>query len=122
MQSVKKDYIGRVLAARPGLTDPARPALVGLKPIEPGVRILSGAHLLTLNSAATLVNDQGFISSDVYSPTLQHWIALGFLRGGASRLGEQIRAFDPLRGSDVPVVVTSPVFYDADGVRLRATD
>jgi sarcosine oxidase subunit alpha len=122
MQSVKKDYIGRVLAARPGLTDPARPALVGLKPIEPGVRILSGAHLLTLNSAATLENDQGFISSAVYSPTLQHWIALGFLRGGASRLGEQIRAFDPLRGLDAPVLVTSPIFYDPDGVRLRAAD
>jgi sarcosine oxidase subunit alpha len=86
------------------------------------MRIQSGAHLLSMNLPAVLENDEGFISSANYSPTLQHWIALGFLRGGVARLGEQIRAFDPLRGSDVPVVVTSPVFYDADGVRLRATD
>jgi sarcosine oxidase subunit alpha len=122
MQSGKKDYIGRVLAARPGLIDPARPALVGLKPTDPDVRIHPGAHLLTLKSAATLENDQGFISSVAYSPTMLQWIALGFLRGGASRLGEQIRAFDPLRGLDVPVLVTSPTFYDPDGVRLRAAD
>jgi sarcosine oxidase subunit alpha len=122
MQSGKKDYVGRVLAARPGLIDPTRPTLVGLKPLEPHVRIQSGAHLLSLNSPAILENDEGFISSANYSPTLQHWIALGFLRGGASRLGERVRAFDPLRGSDVPVLVTSPVFYDPDGVRLRATD
>ena len=122
MQSGKKDYIGRVLATRPGLIDPARPALVGLKPVDPSVRIHSGAHLLTLHSAATLENDQGFVSSAVYSPTLQHWIGLGFLSSGGSRLGEQIRAFDPLRGLDVPVLVTSPIFYDPDGVRLRAAD
>jgi sarcosine oxidase subunit alpha len=122
MQSGKKDYIGRVLATRPGLIDPGRPTLVGLKPAESQVRIHPGAHLLTLNSAPTLENDQGFISSVAYSPTLQHWIALGFLRGGLSRVGEQIRAFDPLRGSDVPVLVTSPTFYDPDGGRLRATD
>ncbi len=122
MQSMRKDYIGRVLAARPGLTDPARPTLVGLKPAEPDARIHSGAHLLTLNSPPTLENDQGFVSSAVYSPTLRHWIALGFLRGGLSRLGERIHAFDPLRGLDVPVLVTSPTFYDPDGVRLRAAD
>ncbi len=122
MQSSSKDYIGRVLAARPGLTDPERPTLVGLKPIEPDARIHSGAHLLTVNSAATLEHDQGFVSSAVYSPTLRHWIALGFLRGGLSRLGERIRAFDPLRGLDVPVLVTAPVFFDPEGARLRAAD
>jgi len=122
MQSGKKDYIGRVLKCRPGLTDPCRPVLVGLKPADPSVRIHAGAHLLNVNAPPTLENDQGFISSAVYSPTLQHWIALGFLRGGASRLGEQIRAYDPLRGSDVEVFVTSPIFYDPNGVRLRAAD
>jgi methylglutamate dehydrogenase subunit C len=122
MQSHKKDYIGRVLAARPGLVDPERPILVGLEPIESQVRIHSGAHLLTVGSAATLENDQGFISSVAYSPTLRRWIALGFLRGGAARLGERIRAFDPLRGGDVPVLVKSPTFYDPEGIRLRAAD
>ena len=29
--STKKDFIGRAMAARPALTDPARPRLVGLQ-------------------------------------------------------------------------------------------
>ncbi len=32
MLSAKKDFIGRFMAARPALTDPARPRLVGLRP------------------------------------------------------------------------------------------
>jgi methylglutamate dehydrogenase subunit C len=118
MSSTKKDYIGRVLGARPGLTDASRCALVGLKP-EGAVRISSGAHLLTKGSAATLEEDQGFVSSVAYSPMLKSWIGLGFLRGGMSRSGEEIRVYDPLRGADALAIVASPVFYDPDGSRLR---
>ena len=39
MMSKKKDFIGRVLAGRPGLTDPNRPALVGIKPVDPTARL-----------------------------------------------------------------------------------
>ena len=35
MMSTKKDFIGRVLAGRPALVDPERPALVGFKPVDP---------------------------------------------------------------------------------------
>src|SRR5205085_1503907 len=34
MMSTKKDYIGRIMAARPGLIAPDRPALIGLKPVD----------------------------------------------------------------------------------------
>jgi sarcosine oxidase subunit alpha len=122
MQSPKKDFIGRVLAGRPGLIDPARPTLVGLKPVDPQMRIQAGAHLLTRGSQATLQNSQGFISSVAYSPTLESWIALGFLSGGASRIGELIRVFDPLRGGDAVAAVCPPVFYDPAGARLRLPD
>jgi glycine cleavage system aminomethyltransferase T len=119
MQSLKKDFIGRVLAGRPGLIDPQRPTLVGLKPVSAQIRIHSGSHLFTRGSPATLEEDQGFVSSAAYSPTLQHWIGLGFLRGGMAREGEQIRVLDPLRGVDVNVMVTSPIFYDPAGARLK---
>jgi glycine cleavage system aminomethyltransferase T len=119
MQSLKKDFIGRVLAGRPGLIDPLRPTLVGLKPMSAQVRIHSGSHLFTRDSPATLEEDQGFVSSVAYSPTLKHWIGLGFLRGGMAREGEQIRVLDPLRGVDVDAMVTSPIFYDPAGARLR---
>jgi methylglutamate dehydrogenase subunit C len=115
-----KDYIGRILAGRPGLSVPDRPVLVGVKPLDRSKRLRAGAHFLNAGAPATLENDQGFISSAAFSPTLGHWIALGFLANGMSRLGECIRAHDPLRNADVEVQVSQPVFYDPEGLRLRS--
>ena len=118
LMSKKKDFIGNVLAGRPGLSAPERPVLVGVKPVDRSKRLHAGAHLVNSGDPATLENDQGFISSVAFSPTLGHWIALGFLTNGAARHGERIRAHDPLRGADVEVEVTHPVFYDPEGHRL----
>ena len=46
MLSAKKDFIGRFMAARPALTDPSRPTLVGLRPLDRDDRLRAGAHLL----------------------------------------------------------------------------
>jgi methylglutamate dehydrogenase subunit C len=122
MMSAQKDYIGRVLAGRAGLVAPDRPALVGVKPVRADVRLTSGAHFLRLGAEASLANDEGFVSSVAFSPTLGQWIGLGFLTGGPKRVGERIRAHDPLSGGevDVEVEVTNAVFYDPDGKRLRS--
>lgn len=117
--STKKDFIGRVLAARPGLTDPDRPALVGIKPLGRNERLRSGAHFLPKGVTASAANDEGYVTSVAYSPTLGHWIGLGFLRRGPHRLGESIRVYDPLHGSDVPAEVCPPTFVDPTGERLR---
>ena len=119
MMSKKKDYIGRVLAARPGLTDHDRPTLVGIMPLDRSARLYAGAHFLALNSPATLDNDQGYMTSVAYSPTLDSWIGLGVLRHGPDRIGQHLRAHNPLAGSDVDVEVVSPVFLDPEGTRLR---
>jgi heterotetrameric sarcosine oxidase gamma subunit len=119
LMAKKKNHIGRVLAERPGLSAPDRPVLVGVKPLDRSKRLNAGAHFLSAGAAATLENDQGFISSATFSPTLGHWIALGFLTNGASRHGERIRAHDPIRASaDIEVEVTDPVFFDPEGLRL----
>ena len=47
MLSTKKDFIGRVMAGRPGLTDPDRPSLVGIHPLH-GERLRAGGHLVPL--------------------------------------------------------------------------
>jgi len=117
--SNKKDFIGRVMAARPGLTDPDRPALVGIKPVDPEARLGSGAHLLPLGGTASAAHDEGYVTSVACSPTLGHWIGLGFLKRGPDRLGECIRVYDPLRGSDLPAQVCSPAFVDPAGERLH---
>jgi heterotetrameric sarcosine oxidase alpha subunit/heterotetrameric sarcosine oxidase gamma subunit len=118
LMSKKKDFIGNVLVNRPGLSAPGRPALVGVKPIDRSKRLHAGAHFLNVGAPATLENDQGFISSVAFSPTLGHWIALGFLVNGASRHGERVRAHDPLHHADVDVEVTHPVSFDPEGNRL----
>jgi sarcosine oxidase subunit alpha len=119
MMSKKKDCIGRVLAGRPGLADPNRPALVGIRPVDRSARLYSGAHFLALDAQATLHNDQGYVTSVAFSPMLGTWIGLGLLAGGPRRLGERIRAHSPVRGGDTEVEVVSPVFFDPEGTRLH---
>jgi sarcosine oxidase subunit alpha len=118
--STKKDFVGRALAARPALTDPARPTLIGLRPVNPADRLRAGSHLLPQGAEAVAKNDQGFITSAAYSPSLAHWIALALLSNGPSRLGEIIRVYDPVRNGDSLAEIVHPVFIDPEGTRLRA--
>jgi glycine cleavage system aminomethyltransferase T len=117
--SKKKDFIGRAMAARPALTDPMRPALVGLKPVNHADRLRAGSHLLPQGAQAIAKNDQGHVTSVAYSPGLAHWIGLGLLANGPARLGEIIRVYDPVRNGDLLAEVVNPVFYDPQGTRLR---
>jgi sarcosine oxidase subunit alpha len=119
MMSQKKDFIGRVLARRPGLADPGRAVLVGITPVDRSVRLNAGAHFLALGAESRLENDQGYLTSAAFSPMLGHWIGLGLLSRGRERFGERIRAHDPLRGKDTAVEVVSPYFFDAQGERLK---
>ncbi|MBV9244560.1 MAG: sarcosine oxidase subunit alpha family protein [Methylobacteriaceae bacterium] len=119
MVSRKKDFIGRVMADRPALLAPDRPAFVGFKPVGKGA-IGAGAHFLPVGAGPSARNDDGHVTSVAYSPTLGHLVGLGLLKGGSKRLGEKMRAYDPLRGRDTLIEVCSPVFYDPEGARLRA--
>ncbi len=120
MMSSKKDYIGRVMAARPALVDPLRPSLVGLKPVDSGQRLRAGAHFIARSVTPSPETDEGYMTSVAFSPSLGHWIGLGFLVRGPQRIGERIRAYDPVRSGDVEVEVVAPVFLDPEGERLRA--
>jgi sarcosine oxidase subunit alpha len=117
--SAKKDFIGRFMAARPALTDRERPTLVGLRPIDKDARIRAGAHLVPKDAEPIARNDQGYVSSIAYSPSLGHWLALGLIARGPERHGEIVRACDPLRDSEVEVEICQPCFVDPEGARLR---
>jgi sarcosine oxidase subunit alpha len=119
MMSTKKDYIGRVMAGRPGLTDPERPSVIGFKPVNRTERLRAGAHFIARDAEATAKNDLGYMTSVAYSPMLGHWIGLGLLSRGAERIGETLRACDPLRRGELLVEVCHPVFYDSKGERLH---
>ena len=119
MMKKDKDFIGKTAAARPVLMQDDRPQLVGLKPVEPGGRLLAGAHLYDRGATQVRANGQGYITSKGYSPTLGHDLALGFLKRGRDRHGERVVLKDFLRGVETAVEVCSPVFFDPDGGRAR---
>jgi sarcosine oxidase subunit alpha len=119
MASKKKDFIGRTLSERSGLADPNRPRIVGFRPVDRAARLRAGAHFVNRDAEPTAANDQGYLTSVAYSPSNGHWVGLGFLANAESRMGEIVRAYDPVRGGDTLVEVVSPVFVDSEGARLR---
>ncbi|MEM6729558.1 MAG: aminomethyltransferase family protein, partial [Pseudomonadota bacterium] len=119
MVSQKKDCVGRTMAARPGLMDHGREMLVGLAPVDPGDRITAGGHLYEDGAEPKAANDQGYVTSVAYSPSLGHDIALGFLKAGREREGEILRFWDGLRRTEASLRVVPPVFLDPEGGRLR---
>ena len=119
MMSKKKDFIGRAMAAREALLAPDRQVVVGIKPVDRARRLRSGAHIVPRGAIPGPQTDQGYVTSVCFSPTLGQWIGLGLVARGRERLGEIVRAHDPLRGEDMDVELCSPVFYDPEGVRQR---
>ncbi|HLH11361.1 MAG TPA: sarcosine oxidase subunit alpha family protein [Methylovirgula sp.] len=119
MLSTKKDFIGRVLARRPALTDPERPTLAGFKPVDSAQRLRSGAHFVPLGITPSVENGEGYMTSVAFSPHVGSWIGLGLIKRGPARIGERVRAYDPVRGGDVEVEICSPVFVDPEGARLH---
>ena len=119
MVSAKKDCIGKAPAARPGMTGPEREQLVGLQAIG-GATLSSGAHLFKTGDPVHRTHDQGYVTSVGYSPTFDAWLGLAFLKNGRARHGEIIRLVDHLRAIDCLCTVTEPVFFDKEGVKLRA--
>ena len=119
MMSSKKDFIGRVMAGRPALVEPDRMVLAGFRPVDVEDKLTAGAHFIGLNRDPTTENDQGWMSSVCHSPSLGHSIGLGFIRRGAERHGETVRAVDAVRGKDVKVEICSPQFVDPEAERVR---
>ncbi|HVV28428.1 MAG TPA: sarcosine oxidase subunit alpha family protein [Rhizomicrobium sp.] len=119
LMSSKKDFIGRVLAGRQALTAPDRPSLAGFKPVERGKRMRGGAHFFVPGIRIEPDHVEGHMTSVCFSPALGHWIGLGLLKRGPERIGEHLRAYDPVRDEDFLVEVCSPIFVDPEGARLR---
>lgn len=119
MVSKKKDCIGFTMSRRPGLLEDEREQLVGLRPVDPKAQVTAGAHLFAERAEAVRVNDEGYVTSVCWSPTLETGLALGFLKGGRDRHGEVVRLVDHLRKVETLCEVTDPVFLDPEGGRMR---
>ena len=119
MISSEKDCIGKVMAARPGMVGSHREQLVGLRPLNPVEEIIPGAHLFNTDKIAESKNDQGYVTSMCYSPSLKSFIAQAFLRDGRARIGSNVKMVEHLKGVQTICEVCDLVFLDPEGRRLR---
>jgi sarcosine oxidase subunit alpha len=111
------DFVGRTLAARPGLGGPERLRLVGLRPVDRRRRLRNGAQLV---AAAAPRASVGYISSSTPAVALEGWVGLAMLADGRNRHGERLTAVSAVHGEETPVEVLSPHFYDPENARVRA--
>ena len=119
VSAAKPDFIGKAMLDREGLLDPDRPSLVGVVPLDPNMSFRTGSHILAKGAAATLENDQGYVSSSAYSPHVGSTIGLALVRRGASRHGEEVVIWNGLRGEITPGRLCSPVFVDPENEKLH---
>lgn len=120
VSSTKPDFIGKAMLAREGLQDAERPRLVGVKPLNPASGFRTGSHILAEGDAATLENDQGYVTSSAFSPTLGHTIGLALVRRGPERIGEKVTVWNGLRNEYTDAVLCHPVFVDPENEKLHA--
>ena len=120
MMSTKKDYIGRMMAQREGLLDPARQCVVGIRPVDKADRIRAGSHVLKREDRPSMANDQGYLTSVAWSPMLDMWIALALVSNGRARHGEIVRIWDGLRGTETLGEICDPMHFDRENKRLHA--
>ncbi|NRB02553.1 MAG: sarcosine oxidase subunit alpha, partial [Rhodobacteraceae bacterium] len=119
MVSKKKDSIGSKLSERPEMNRDDGMRLMGFRPVNRSDMLTAGAHFLTKGEPADMAHDQGWMTSVAYSPELGHSVGLGYLKRGKERIGEHVRAYDPVRGKDMMVEVCSAHHIDPEGVRQR---
>lgn len=115
----KPDFIGKHMVEREGLVDPDRLQLVGIVPLEPSASFRTGAHILKKAAAATLENDEGYVSSSCFSPHVGSTIGLALVKGGASRHGEEVQIWNGLRNEFAMGRLVSPVFVDPQSEKLH---
>ena len=84
---------------------------------DPPIVLEEGAQVVLTPGQKAPMALVGHVTSSYHSAVLGRSIALAMVSGGRARMGETI--YIPMPGSDIAVDVTSPVFYDPEGVRVN---
>ncbi|TWF49347.1 sarcosine oxidase subunit alpha [Neorhizobium alkalisoli] len=119
VSQAKPDFIGKAMVGREGLVSADRPQLVGVLPLDPKTSFRSGSHILAKGAAATLENDQGYITSSAYSPHVGSTIGLALVKSGSTRHGEEVLVWNGLREEFTPARLCNPVFVDQANEKLH---
>jgi len=119
VSAVKPDFIGKAMLSREGLLADDRPSLVGVVPLDPRTSFRTGSHILAKGAAATLENDQGYVSSSAYSPHVGSTIGLALVTRGPARHGEEVVVWNGLMNEFTPARLCDPVFVDPANEKLH---
>ena len=113
----KPDFVGKRSLARPAMSAPDRKQLVGLLTADPRRVLEEGSQVMPAAGQRPPQRPIGHVTSSYHSATLERSIALALIAGGRARIGQTLSVASG--DGDVPVIVTAPVFYDAQGARLN---
>lgn len=114
-----KDFLGRRSLTRADTAKSGRKQFVGLLTDDAQYVLPEGGQIVELDAAARADGTTpmlGHVTSSYYSPILNRSIALAVVKGGLSRMGERV-AVSLANGRRVAATISSPVFYDTEGVR-----
>ena len=116
--SSKKDFIGKRSLSRPDMTDPERKQFVGVLPDDPNEVLQEGEQLVETVKPEPPMDMVGNVTSSYTSPTVGRAFALALINGGHRKHGQKVYA-PKVDGRVIPCTITSPVFFDPEGERLR---
>jgi sarcosine oxidase subunit alpha len=105
------DFVGKRSLLRPANRRDGRWQLVGLEPLDSATPLEPGDHLQSAH-----VPTEGYVTSAGFSPTLGRTVAIGMVKGGHRRMGEEF-SLSSKRGR---VKIADRIAYDPTGDRLHA--
>jgi sarcosine oxidase subunit alpha len=111
------DYVGRVLAQRPGMLAPERLQLVGVRPREGAQRLRNGMQLVSAGAPEVSL---GYVTSSTPAVALKGWVGLALVAGGRARIGSRLLGRAPVSGESTELELVSPHMFDAENLRVRA--
>lgn len=114
----KRDFVGKRSLSRPALVREDRKQLVGLLTTDPKVVLEEGAQIVLDPTHPIPVPMIGHVTSSYWSATLNRSIALALVRGGRSRMGEELSI--PMPDGVIKAKVVDSILFDPKGERLNA--
>jgi sarcosine oxidase subunit alpha len=88
-------------------------------PLDPAHTFRAGSHILAMGAEATLENDQGYVTSAVWSPSLKSQIGLALVVRGMERHGEEVQIWNGVSNEFTSGKLCDPVFFDPANERLH---
>ncbi len=114
----KPDFVGKRSLERPDIVAPGRKQLVGLLTDDPKTVLTEGAQIVDDPNQPKPMKMIGHVTSSYWSEALGRSIAMAVVEGGFDRM-DQTLYLPGESGKPITAKVTSTMFYDPAGDRLK---